>query len=73
MTRSVYDMRAGKTCSKCGVRKPLSEFYRSSKGQDGRRADCKTCHRRYVNLRAQPGWRGPSGRLHLPVGVEIDW
>ena len=32
-----------KTCSKCGERKALSEFYRSSASRDGHASQCKAC------------------------------
>lgn len=35
-----------KTCMKCGVTKPLSEFHRHKYG-DGFRPDCKECRRKY--------------------------
>lgn len=33
-----------KTCSLCGVEKPLEEFYRAASTTDGRQARCKACH-----------------------------
>ena len=33
----------GKTCSKCGAWKPLSEYCRNAASPDGRRPDCKSC------------------------------
>lgn len=32
-----------KRCTKCGQRKPHSEFYANAGGKDGLRADCKAC------------------------------
>ena len=32
-----------KTCSKCGIAKPLSEFYKENRVKDGRTAKCKSC------------------------------
>ncbi len=32
-----------KVCTKCGQAKPLSEFYRDKKGQDGLRSQCRGC------------------------------
>jgi len=32
-----------KSCSKCGIEKPLSEFYQQRKAKDGKRPDCKEC------------------------------
>lgn len=34
---------ASKNCTKCGESKPLSEFYRTSKGKLGHTAACKVC------------------------------
>lgn len=36
-----------KTCSRCGVDKPLAEFRRQKAGKFGRRADCATCQSAY--------------------------
>lgn len=33
-------------CSKCGTRRPLTEFYRHPLGKAGRAAECKACARR---------------------------
>ena len=32
-----------KTCTKCKVEYPLSEFYKSKNGKDGKSTHCKTC------------------------------
>lgn len=32
-----------KACSKCGLTKPLEQFYRSVKNKDGRQSWCKKC------------------------------
>jgi hypothetical protein len=42
-----------KPCKKCGVEKPLDDFYRCAGTRDGHRSDCKVCnlaakHQRYV-------------------------
>ena len=37
-----------KTCSKCGVEKPLDGFYRDRRAKDGHRPDCKECNRAIV-------------------------
>ena len=39
------DESAEKVCSKCGVTKPLSEYYRDPACRDGHRPDCKVCNR----------------------------
>lgn len=36
-----------KSCSKCKVDKPLTEFHLRSINRDGRRADCKECNAKY--------------------------
>lgn len=32
-----------KTCTRCGERKALTEFFRDKRAKDGRRSDCKGC------------------------------
>jgi nitrate/TMAO reductase-like tetraheme cytochrome c subunit len=34
---------AKKTCTKCGVEKELTEFYKSKSGPQGRSSECKAC------------------------------
>lgn len=36
-----------KTCSKCGIEKPLDGFHRLTKSPDGRRPRCKSCMSAY--------------------------
>lgn len=36
-----------KICSKCGIDRPLSEYFRQTKGLFGRQASCKSCYRLY--------------------------
>ena len=42
-----------KTCTKCGVEKPLSAFNLEKRNKDGRRGDCKACeyvvHKRWYH------------------------
>lgn len=33
-----------KVCKKCGLTKPLDEFYKAAGMRDGHRSDCKTCN-----------------------------
>ena len=41
-----------KNCARCGDRKPLDEFNKSSKNSDGRHSWCRTCSKgRYVETR----------------------
>jgi hypothetical protein len=46
-----------KRCKKCGLEKPLSEFYRMPEMRDGHRNDCKACHNaaKAERYRADPG------------------
>ena len=34
-----------KTCTVCGVVKPLGDFYRDARRRDGRMSSCKDCHK----------------------------
>ena len=36
-----------KTCSKCNIDKPLSQFYKRKASGDGLSLDCKTCRKQY--------------------------
>lgn len=38
-----------KTCSKCGLSKPLEEFQKRAKNKDGHAGICKLCKREYDN------------------------
>lgn len=57
------DVPQTKVCSKCGIEKPLDDFYRAKRGLYGRRADCKQCKDKVSRLwllntpRAQEGNR----------------
>lgn len=46
-----------KRCNKCGVVKPLTEFYRTPGMRDGHRNDCKACNlaAKAARYRANPG------------------
>jgi deoxycytidylate deaminase len=37
-----------KTCTRCGIKKPLTEFYRDRRRKDGYRPSCKKCFGRSV-------------------------
>lgn len=34
-----------KVCSKCGEMKPLEEFGNEKRTKDGKRAECRDCHK----------------------------
>jgi hypothetical protein len=34
-----------KTCSRCGLEKPLRDFYKQAGGAKGRRTRCKACYK----------------------------
>jgi len=42
-----------KKCSKCGIEKPLSEFYKRKASKDGHRGTCKICRNKLVALYRQ--------------------
>lgn len=42
-----------KTCTKCGVEKPLTEFWRHKDRLDGRYSACKACKHDRVEMRAE--------------------
>jgi hypothetical protein len=42
-----------KTCTKCGVPKPLSEFYKDKQKKDGLRPDCRVCNTKQCVKRAK--------------------
>lgn len=53
-------------CTICGKAKPEDDYPRSKTGRNGRRSQCKECvNRRQRAVRG--GWRGPTGKAHLPV------
>jgi 5-methylcytosine-specific restriction endonuclease McrA len=39
------EVSAEKTCSGCGLTKPISGFFRDSRSADGYRSDCKACNK----------------------------
>jgi hypothetical protein len=68
-------MGDAKRCKVCGIRKPLTDFYRAAGMADGHRNDCKACnlkakHDRYI---ANPGpdkarvlqWQRENRERHL--------
>jgi hypothetical protein len=44
-----------KMCSKCGQRKPLSDFHKHTTATDGRRPDCKVCVKERQMASVNPG------------------
>lgn len=58
-----------KACSKCGVTKPLSEFYpnrRPSHGRAGVKSSCKACENAY-----ERATRGTAPKPPLPTAAEV--
>ena len=70
-------MAAEKSCFRCGVSKPRTEFYRHPKMADGLLGKCKPCHRadvtanRKANLeRVRAYDRNRGGRMRDGYGIE---
>ena len=42
-------MNSTKTCSVCGISKPLNEFHKNINTKDGKRSECKECRRDIAN------------------------
>lgn len=42
--KTIAEPNADKTCSKCGITKKVSDFYRNSSSYDGRAHSCKICN-----------------------------
>lgn len=40
-----------KTCTKCGIDKPLNDYYDSENGRDGKESRCKQCKSSYYRAR----------------------
>lgn len=58
----------GKTCSKCGERKPLDQYSVQRRARDGRQGRCKTCNA--VDWRARADAQGVTPRFVPPVGMK---
>jgi len=43
--------RLSKTCFKCGIEKPITEFHKNAKVRDGRVNKCKPCQHEYQRRR----------------------
>jgi hypothetical protein len=48
MTTEIFPC-TGKVCKKCGIHKPLSDFYQKNSSVDGHEHSCKTCRRRQMS------------------------
>jgi hypothetical protein len=46
-----------KKCTKCGVEKPLSEFYKDNARKDNRQSKCKPCHEK-IKIKSRLGAYG---------------
>lgn len=54
-----------KTCTKCKINKPKSEFLRDTRHKDGLHSNCKACHRE-----AKRRWQAtPEGRTKQNAGI----
>jgi hypothetical protein len=54
-----------KRCSKCGRSLPLAGFYAHSRGIQGRRPDCKTCHNEHRSRWARQRYVPKTGRRYV--------
>ena len=46
-----------KICTKCGIEKPLSEYYKNSSQKSGLQSKCKPCHEK-VKMKSRVGAYG---------------
>ncbi len=61
-----------KNCNKCGIEKPLSEYYKNAITKDGHHGECKPCN----NARAKKWYkdnpdRGKHNRLKKHYGISF--
>ena len=82
-TASAAVLPMGKNCAKCVKFKPLTEFYKSGKGSQGRHSYCKTCEKarrkiRYRTVDAVQGVRDLEHRIKVlelrdqcPEGMKV--
>lgn len=66
-----------KTCSKCGLSKDITEFYKMSSSRDGRRPDCKACSKelKLRKIEEDPVWHkiyNMATGIHKRTSYEID-
>jgi hypothetical protein len=59
-----------KTCIRCGLEKPLSEFYAHTKARDRLQPRCKTCERARMR-QAMRERRGSKKRMTLQELLEF--
>jgi hypothetical protein len=60
------------TCSRCGLEKPLRDFYRQAGGAQGRRAMCKECFRAAERASyASEDFMAKQCRLNAASAVEV--
>ena len=61
-----------KTCTKCGVEKPLDEFGVEKRKRDGRTAQCLPCRRKLSNAQYKKNPEGPwAGYLRRAYGITV--
>jgi len=78
----MLNLSAGKTCNRCGVHKPYSEFQRHAVAPDGRGYTCLVCAREYNKkrkaelLKKHPEysvWLGIRNRCNYPSMQAYKW
>ena len=59
-----------KTCSRCKVSKPLSEYRKRSAAKDGHQSACKTCVD--ATKRVRPNYKEYETKLKRVYGIDLD-
>jgi hypothetical protein len=62
---TAVEANSARVCRRCGVSKPLADFYRNPKGRDGRESACR------LHQQPKAPWRTHRGRHPVPGGSAI--
>jgi hypothetical protein len=64
---------SSKTCTKCGIKKPLLEFHKQADGKLGRRGDCAECSCiQKKKLHAKDPLKARNANLKRYYGITLD-
>lgn len=65
-----------KTCTKCGIEKPLDQFYKQGGGKQAYRGSCKLCSNKATSKRQKETYKGGmghnQGRVELPSADRLN-